>query len=431
QNPASLSSLRGIQVSVGGLQHSGRIEQIQHYAPVKYYSNLSLLLEGLTGQIPDPADSLQVTWATGAKDTIQRPFDSIGPNWASSASESRPIQAFLAVPFKFGEAEFVAGAGVAEYADLDYYYQQNNVLSPSILSERPLPTPRPPNDATPTLVDWSQYLVSREGFIRGYGLALSGSLPELGITAGVSGMILQGESDDFEQSVSRGRMTFFTNSFRLDSAYGRVTKTTTSEYTGEELSLAFLYSTKNVTLGFTVKPPTRIARSFTSLVSQDSTGVPSVTTVTGKDRVRLPWRGSIGLALVPREDLVIFLQYDIRPYESAGYKVGGTETFPWMSSSTFGIGVGYQAASWLQLRGGIRGRAEVFEQEGNPLPGEPVSTSVYSAGAGIRYGGMHLNVVYEYSLMKYQDVWGSAISLNKAENQLVAASLAYEIPWEW
>jgi len=428
QNPASLSSLDGMHISVGGLQQFQRVEQIQHYAPVKYYSNLSLLLEGLTGSIPDP-DSL-LGGAT-AQDTVQRPFDTIGPNWSRSHDATPQLQAFLAVPLKVADVEIVAGIGAVEYADLNYFYQHNNVLSPSILSERPLPTPRPPSNADPTLVEWSQRMSSRDGFIRGYGIAFSGSLQDIGITVGFSGMILQGESDDFEQSVSRGKMTFFTNAFRLDSVYERVTTTTASEYSGEEFTLALLYRTDHVTLGFTVRPPTRIGRSYTSLVSEDSTGVPSVTTVTGRDRIRLPWRGSVGLALMPREDLMLSMQYDIRPYESAGYKIAGRETFPWLSSSAFGIGVEYRPIPWIQLRCGIRGKAEVFEPEGNPIPGESVTTSVYSAGFGVLYGGARLNVVYEYFLLKYQDVWGSAVSMNRTRSQGFTANLAYEIPWEW
>jgi hypothetical protein len=57
-NPATLQSIQGIQVSLGGQTSSSDLEQEQNYAPVRYYSNLGLLLEGLTAHIPDPDTSL-------------------------------------------------------------------------------------------------------------------------------------------------------------------------------------------------------------------------------------------------------------------------------------------------------------------------------------------------------------------------------------
>jgi len=81
------------------------------------------------------------------------------------------------------------------------------------------------------------------------------------------------------------------------------------------------------------------------------------------------------------------------------------------------------------LRGGIRGQTEVFEPEGNSVEGEPVDYSIYSGGLGFLLEGMRLNLTYEYALMKYQDVWGSAISLNTERRHSIMADLSYEIPF--
>ena len=108
---------------------------------------------------------------------------------------------------------------------------------------------------------------------------------------------------------------------------------------------------------------------------------------------------------------------------------GGTDTSPWLSSSVFHAGAEYTPEPWLALRVGIRGQAEVFEPEGNPIAGEPVTFSVYSAGFGLFHAGVRLNVAYEYSLMKYQDVWGSAVSMNSLKRNTIVADLSYELPW--
>jgi opacity protein-like surface antigen len=424
QNPAALQSIQRMQISLGGLQLSKDSKQEQQYAPVRYYPNLSLLMEGLTAQIPDP-DTTLVGFT--AQDTVQRPYDDIGPNWSRSKNRSTPLQALLAVPVSFGNVKLVAGIGAVEYADLDHYYQNNNVLSPSILSQRPLPTFRPTDD-NPINVDWSQAVRSRDGSIQGYGIALAGSVGSLSV--GLSGMVLDGSSDDYEQEVARGRLTFFSNAFRADSVYGTITKAGTSDFSGREFTLSSILTGRYVSIGFSLKPPATITRTYTMQVATDTTGTPSLSTIEGEDKLKLPWRGTVGLSLAPRENLTVGLEYEFRPYESVRYvDSDGTETSPWLSASLFRVGAEYKIAPWLALRGGMRGDAEVFQPEGNHLEGEPVTYAVYSAGAGIFYSGLHLNLTYENSLVKYQDIWSSAISKNSERRHTIIAQLSYEIPW--
>jgi hypothetical protein len=91
------------------------------------------------------------------------------------------------------------------------------------------------------------------------------------------------------------------------------------------------------------------------------------------------------------------------------------------------VGAEYRIAPWLALRGGMRGEAEVFQSEGNYIEGEPVTYAVYSAGFGVFYSGLRVNVAYENALMKYQDIWASAISKNKERHHTIVAQLSYEI----
>ena len=79
----------------------------------------------------------------------------------------------------------------------------------------------------------------------------------------------------------------------------------------------------------------------------------------------------------------------------------------------------------------MRGEAEVFQPEGNKFEGDPVTYTVYSTGFGVFYSGLRLNVAYEYSLLKYQDVWSIAISKNSERRHTITANLAYTIPEIW
>ena len=426
QNPAALPSIQKMQISFGGLSLSQNLKQQQQYAPVRYYPNLSLLLEGLTAIIPDPDTTL---FGFTPKDTVQRPFDDIGPNWSRSKNHQTPLQAMLAVPISLGNVKIVAGIGAVEYADLNHYYQNNNVLSPSILSQRPLPTMRPTDD-NPLEVEWMQTLRSRKGSIQGYGVALAGSVEKYNLSLGFSGLILDGSCDDEERQVGRGKLTFFSNAFRADSVFSRTTKTGTSNFSGQEFTMSSILTGRYVSVGFSVKLPTTITRKYTRQVVEASSAAVVSYSSQGEEKLKLPWRGTIGLSLTPRENLTVGLEFEFRPYESVRFVDSeDRETSPWLSASLFRLGAEYRIAPWLALRGGMRGDAQVFEPEGNYITGEPVKYTVYSAGFGVFYSGLRLNLTYENSLMKYQDIWSSAISKNNERCQAIVAQLTYQVPW--
>jgi opacity protein-like surface antigen len=429
-DPAALQSLTGIQLSLGGIEHYARVDQEQQYSPLKYYSNFSLLMAGLTGSIPVPRynDSLGIL-GINAGDTVQHPYDHIGPDWSRNTSHGTPMQVLLGAPFSLGGARLVAAVGVVEYADLSDYYQNNNVLSPSILDERPIPVPRPPTDSMPVVTQWSQFARSRDGSIRGYGAALSIEVTQE-IAFGVSGMLLKGSSDDVQHQVARGTMTFYTNYFRLDSVYGYTTMVGNSDYSGHEFTVSGLYRGKYLSIGFSLKPPTTITRTYSMQVTENTMGAVTTGAVNGTDKLGLPWRGTLGLSIAARENLSIGLGYELRSFASAVYtRPDGTTTNPWLSSSVFHAGVEFRPSSWLALRGGMRGQSEVFEPAGNPIVGDPVSSTVYSAGVGVTFGAFHLNATYEYTSLRYQDVWGSAISRNEDTRHTIVADVAYDLPW--
>ena len=428
QNPATLSSMQNIQVSIGGQYFSEDLKQEQEYAPVRYYPNLSLLLDSRTVHIPNPDTSL---FGFTAQDTVQRPYDNIQPNWSRSKNDNMPIQAFLAVPILRGKIHVVGGIGAAEYANLNHYYQNNNVLSPEILTVRPLPTMRPTDD-DPIEVDWLQTARSRTGTIQGYGFALAGNVEKFNLSIGFSGMILDGSSDDYQKEVGRGDLTFYSNAFRIDSIYSRITTTGKSDFSGQEFTLSSILTGHYVSIGFSFKLPTTITRSYSMQVVTDTTGTPLLSTVKGEDKMKLPLHGTVGLSLTPMENLRIGFEYEFRPYVSAQYVDSyGKETSPWLSASLFRVGAEYMIKPWLSLRGGMRRDAEVFQPEGNKIEDNPVTYRIYSAGFGVFYAGLRLNVAYENSLVKYQDVWSSAISKNHEQIYTIVADLSYEIPWIW
>lgn len=419
RDPATLTRLSGIQIGVSGSTQSFDRSQVQHYAPVRYYPNLSLLLEGLTDQIPDPPPG---TIVFTPADSVWRPHDDIRPNWSTSGRSTVPIQGFIAAPLDLGAVRLAAGFSVAEYGDFGYFYQNNNVLSPDILDQRPQPISRPTDD-NPLEVDWHQVVRQREGAVMGYGGALALEWKRYGITFGATGTVVNGSTDDFEQNVARGRLVFFANSFQLDSLDTDMMRSGRSEFSGFDGAFSTTVRGERVAAGITVRLPMTLTRQFEM---SGATGA----AVSGEDELRLPLRGHGGIALSPRDDLTFGMEYEVRPYANAEYRSGDDEAVsPWLSSSAFRFGLQYDALPWLSIRGGLRREAEPFGASGRAIENDPVWHTAYSLGAGLSWMGVQFNLAAETRAASFEDVMGTAIHYNEERRLMLVADLAYTFNW--
>lgn len=429
-NPASLQNLEGIQFSLGGMQQLLTRDQQQQWFPLRYLPTFSLMMEGLLDSIPAPDLSEPPEGGLAPEDSIFRAFDKIKPNWSQSKNKNIPLQIFAAAPLKVEEVKMVVGIGVVEYANLDYYFQNNNVLSPSIGTQRPYGVPLPIiGQEVPVM--WSSYKQARDGSLMGYGGAISVNvLKELSI--GMSGLLIDGSTDDAEFTSARGRLRFGNNNnvyyYKVDSLYSHVSHTGTSNFSGMEYALSSLYTGRYISLSVGIKLPTVITREFKYTVETDTTGTPVTSAKNGKDQITLPWRGSAGISLSVRSNVVIGIEYELLPFADAEYKKTGTAALkPWLSSTVLRFGMEYVPADRLALRAGYAQQAEVFAQEGTALVGEPVSYSTYSIGGGLMFANIQLNVAYEYSQIKYQDMWQTNINLNNEKRSNIIAGISYMI----
>jgi hypothetical protein len=427
-NPAELQNLNSFQITLGNSYWMLDQSQVQQYGPAKYYPNFSLLMEGLTGLIPNPV--LDTTTIHTAKDSVQRPFDKIAPSWSRTKNKNLPTQLMAAIPFNIGEYKAVAGLGAVEYANMNYYYQDNNVLSPAVNIQRPFPVELVTNDSSSLPVQWYQNIRNREGSIYGYGAAFSFGVTE-NLSFGLSGMLIKGSTNDFESQLGRGRLVFYSSYFRVDSVNYQNTKNGTSDYSGAEINFSGLYKSGNLTLGFSIKPPTTITRNYHYAYQNDTIGVSNTISVNGSDKMKLPWRGSFGLSVSVLENLRGIIEYELRPMGNANYLAGGITSNPWESSHLLHLGAEYAPLNWLTIRCGYSDKAEVFEEEGNPFPGDPVYTTIISGGLGFSWENLKLNITYEYFNVKYDDLLQDAVFLNNAKNNYITAEISYNLSLPW
>ncbi len=440
-NPAGLNDVKNLQISVTNISQFSKANQKQDYGPLSYYSNFSLLMEGLTDLIPTPVyDTTKKNYT--AADTVQRPFDKLGPNWDRSHSKNIPVQAFAAIPFTVNNIKITLGAGMVQYADMNWYFQNNNALSPSILEIAPLTTSLPRNnaDSSSIPVQWHQSIYDRSGSINGYGGSFSLSFSE-NLSFGFSGLLLKGETDDKEIRAERGRLRFYQSYFRAETVYYNILKNGKSKFSGQEFTVSGSYKGKFVGFGFAVTPPTTITRDYSGTTKIDTTlrslssrkidsTVSKTTSVSYTDKMTIPFRSTLAMNIALRENLSLGVEYEIRPLASAEYEnASGKKSKPWLSKNLFHIGLDFYPADWLNLRCGVRENAEVFQQVGNALSGEPVQYTIFSLGGGVNLQNIRLNLAYEYFSQKYVDAYASVSNINTDTRHAISASVAYDIPW--
>jgi hypothetical protein len=426
-NPAGLLNLNSFQITLGNSYWKLDQNQTQQYGPAKYYPNFSLLMEGLTYLIPNTV--LDTTTHT-AKDSVQRPFDKISPNWNRTKNKNLPTQIMAAIPLTIGDYKIVAGLGAVEYANMNFYYQDNNVLSPAVNIQRPYPVRLVQSSTDSLPVQWYQNIRNREGSIYGYGASFSIGVTD-NLSFGLSGMLIKGSTNDFESQLGRGDLIFYSSYFKNDSVDYKNTKTGTSDYSGAELTFSGLYKSGSIILGFSIKPPVSITRKYQYSYQNELNGITNTVAVSSSDKIKLPWRGNFGLSVSVTENLRGVIEYELRPMGSANYLSGGITSNPWRSSHLLHIGAEFAPLDWLIIRGGYSDKAEVFEQEGNPFQGDPVYSTVISGGLGFNWQNIKLNITYEYFNVKYDDLLQDAVFLNNSKNNIITAEIAYNINMPW
>jgi len=444
-NPAALSRLSSFEIRLGGYYENTSRKQTQEWVPQRDVPGLGLLFEGLTGTVKTP-DSAGVP-GIPEKDpwkTVQRQYDNIKPNWEKSSSALQPLSFAAAVPVEIEGLTIVAGIGASQVMNLDNFYQNNNSMLPYLGQLRPYVNFYDRSKPADTVhVKWYQYIREREGKIYGVTPAIAITILS-GLTFGGSATILNGSSDDNEQRVERGHLNIAVENgapqnFMLDTVYYQLSKVGTSTYSGNSFNLGLYFQQERYSIGATVKPAMTLTRKWDRQVtSLDTTKKPfpvrvdSITTrnykESGKDNLDFPLSYSFGLVLTPTDKWTIAFDYEMRNLADMKLSTASNSTSerPWdNNSASMRLGVEYRPKKYLALRGGYRDDVQAFSPDGSAIIGEPARGSIYSFGTGILIDNIVIDFAYEYSLLKYQDIYQSNVNYNTLEQHHVMMEVAY------
>ncbi len=441
-NPAALARISAVEIRGSGLFRSTFRDQKQEWVPYMSNPGLSVLFEGLTPYIPVPLDSNGNNlppWKT-----LQRQYDDLKPNWDRTNSKVLPLSLTAAVPVNISDLKFTAALGASQRIDLDQYYQNNNSITPYLGQLRPDPKIiTKPLDTVHA--QWFSYTRERTGIVYGITPGISAALFS-GLSVGVSATILTGSSDDKEYRVERGHINIATNNkstatdFMVDTVYYRQSKIGTSTYSGTTFTLGGLFQQERFSIGVTVKPAYTITRSWNRTVtSLDTTKksfpvrIDSLTsrsyTEGGKQSLDFPMEYSIGVIITPTDRWTVAFDYEVRNLANMKLSsASGPETHSWTNEQgTISFGAEYRVSDLFALRGGYREDIQAFSPDGSAIIDEPARGGVYSLGTGFVFGDLLVDMAYEYSLLKYLDIYQSNVN----HNSRVAHQLLMEFGYKF
>lgn len=443
-NPAGLSHLAAFEIRAGGLFGTASRSQSQEWVPMRPLPGISVLFEGRTGTIKTP-DSLGVPglplspWSR-----LQKQYDTIEPNWSRRSHRAQPLLLAAALPLTVAGISIAAGMGVAQVIDLDQYYQNNNSMAPYLGQERPGAVFF--TDRTDTVhVKWYQYTRNREGSVYGITPGISAEILP-GLTIGATAGFLTGSSDDREDRVERGLVNIaisngVASNFMVDTVYYYQTKSGKSNFTGNSYTFGLHLDQERFSIGVTLTPPMTLTRTWDrDVTSLDTTRnvfpvrVDSLTArsyhESGKDELQFPLSYGLGIVLKPASDWTIAFDYVMRNLADAELtsQAGGVSSRPWVNAkATMRLGAEYRPTDQLALRGGYRQDIQPFSPDGSAIINEPAAGEVYSLGAGFLFGNIGIDVAYEYSRLKYQDIYQSNVNYNAREFHKMFVEVAYRL----
>ena len=438
-NPAALSQLTALEIRVGGFLENNLRKQDQSWIPSKDVPSMSALFEGLTGYIKALGSGSSPV--TNPWDNVQRPYDNIGPNWNKTSSRTRPLTLAAALPMTVEDVKVTPAIGISQVIDLDNYLQNNNSMTPYVGQQRPFLQWSKSVDTIH--INWYQFVRSREGSVYGITPGLSVTLLS-GLTIGGSVAFLSGSSDDLEQRVERGHLNVAVSNgkaqeFLLDTVYYYQTKSGTSSYSGTLLTFGLLYQQPRYSIGITVRPTTNISRTWDwNVTSVDTTSRPFPVRIdslrarrtheSGTDNVKFPLAFAVGFVLTPSDKWTFAFDYEIRNLANAEWttKTSGTVSRPWVNkSANWRLGAEYRVSDMLALRGGYHEDLQSFAPDGSAIVDKPASGEIFSLGAGITVGSILMNFAYEYSVLRYHDIYQSNINYNTRQQHQLMVECAY------
>lgn len=415
-NPAGLSKIKQLQVSIAANNYAKQWGENQDYRPDRYFVTLPFYLEGL--YIPDPANNgkwdYQLAQDTNYNYLVKEPklgldaYSEEAADWIERKNKFGLTSLAAAFPFSMAEKNFVAA--VAFNIDNNFYdFDRNDTyLDPHIgyfyyggdISRV---------DGIKTMnMKWSRFLRERIGTLNNITGGLSVEMTE-DLYLGVGFNFMWGESDD-RLSISRVGDFLLSNQQRFMFSYVNAIykESGTSKYSSANINLGLIYEFNRFKVGIRTILPYTITREWNYVrYTQESTT--ETKSINGKDKFKVPAIFSFGFGFNPIEKFIIAFDYEYAPFSKAKYEFQQEDpTFrKWADRNIIKFGFEYQAFNFLSFLGGYQSIPQVFIPDGSAYNNKGPEASSYNFGISLNLFLGRIDIAYELRLLKYYDSYFS------------------------
>ena len=415
-NPAGLSDLSGLQVSISAAHINKLWQENQDYRPNRFQMTLPFYLEGL--YIPDLKNNglwdydiftaeRDSTYIVTPPITGQDRYSEAVADWQVQKNELKFDNLAVAYPFKIGEKRLaLAGAYSRKFDVLDYDHN-DTYLDPHIGYDFYGVAERVTNDTL--RMNWHEFERERTGTIHNLKLAASFDVTK-SFVLGLSINSFSGESDDLQRLDKVGWFDITRNNkFRFSYDTLNTNIKGSSSYKGLGADLGFMLKLQNISVGLNVTTPYTIERDWSTTTTVTDTNGTLTTSQSGIDKMDVPLSYRFGLSLTPIDKFRASLDVESIPYSKNTYEFAHSDTThrDWVDLTSLRFGLEYKPWAWISLMAGYKAITEAFVPDGAAFRDRGPTSESYTLGASLYALSGRFDVAYEMRSLKYYDSYYS------------------------
>lgn len=415
-NPAGLSEISGLQLSISAVGLNKLWQENQDYRPNRFEMTLPFYLEGL--YIPDPKNNgrwdyeifmeqRDSAYVVTPPVTGHDRFSEQVADWQKKKNDFRPDNVAIAYPLKIGERTLTVAGAYNRKMDVLDYDRNDTYLDPHIGYDYYGVAERVTNDTL--RMNWYKFERSRFGSVNNMSLAASFDLTK-NMVIGVGVNSFSGDSKDNQSLDKVGWFDIASNNkFRFSYDTLNTDVIGSSSFKGMNANIGFMLKLKNISVGLNLTTPYTFERTWTtSTTIVDSMGA-STAQSSGIDKMNVPLAYRFGISITPVKKFRASLDAESIPYSGASYEIAyGEETHrPWVDLKNLRFGVEYRPWSRLCLMAGYKAVSREFVPDGAAFRDRGPLAESYTMGVSVYALSGRFDVAYETQTLKYYDSYYS------------------------
>lgn len=428
-NPAGISNIKNIQVTIAGNYTTNSWRENQNYRPNRLFVTLPFYLEGL--YVPNPEQDgmfdherlwtednlIDSSYVLNEPKLGLDPFSEEAADWEESDSKFAFNNLAIAVPLNFSGEEFTVSAAYNNILNINDFDRNGTYLDPHIgYFEYGGDIGRV--DGVDTLVmNWSNFYRKSSGNMDNIAFAVSYKAADI-LSVGFGMNFSWGSSEDLLYLERIGTFHLMDDQrFRYwyTDVYDEIKGT--SNYSSTRFNVGFQLDLDQFKLGVKIDLPYTVEKewdytfTYTDSISENSSQKQ------GTDKIEFPMVLNFGLSFLPVDNFLLSIDYEYAPYSKtkAEYSIPNTTSPEFPDRHTFRFGAEYTPIDLISLRAGYRDVPSLFIPDGAAIKTSGPSSKSYTFGFGINTDFGQFNVAYEIRTLRYYDSYYSNTNYNTNE----------------